>query len=186
MISNQSSAIASSSAGHPIWGLWARNLGIAATLCILPGALISVWYPTWTFLPYYSLGIGLFVAIWEMPLPGLHHLGFLFTSLIFRGVLYVCMSGPLFLDAPTTAGALSLASTGIVYLTAGISGESFLHPREFGNTRQTADKMVTFDGPIEIVHQTDRAVSIQSKNSRMMSPNRPIIDIRRPESAHVV
>lgn len=153
--------------GKPIWSLWARFMALGSTICIIPGAIISFWYPGQLnpLLTAYGLSIGTFVLVWEWPMPGLTALKIVFTNLYIRAFLYLTMSALLFFDAPTTAGGLALASTGVVYLMGAITGEQWQHPNDY-NTRSEKD---TKPRVVEVVHAEETPVIVEHESARVLS-----------------
>jgi hypothetical protein len=151
----------------PIWGMWARVQAMTAairkfnsflTIVMTAGGIICLFYPT--FWPgFVGIPGGVFIFLWELPVPGLPKMGAIYNTLYFRAIFYIGIAVPLMFSAPTTTGGLGIATSGVIYLVGAISGEKFLHPNDYGKRRRKKSGPKVVEAKPEPKHDYSRTLN---------------------------
>lgn len=108
-----------------IWSMWSRFQALAAVPVMMIGGILALFFPVY-WVGILSILLSVVVALLELPLEFCLKTNWpIFVNLYYRAILYVLISLPLFLTAPTTTGALCLFISALFYSFAAINGENW-------------------------------------------------------------
>ncbi|KAI9179315.1 hypothetical protein H9P43_005978 [Blastocladiella emersonii ATCC 22665] len=111
---------------------WAQYQGLGAGAALICGGPLTFFYPLWYLGPF-GLILGAIVLLLEWPVAGVPGvLGAAYAKYWVRGLLYVLLSGPCYLQAALLNGGMFLSCCGLTYLFAHSQGEEYKPPRGRG------------------------------------------------------